>query len=284
MRVIDETLRDIDLLMTADFGVQRSGDVHQDFVDWLHYRARAVPMLRRRVLVSTIVQRKQAQFPAIGAIRAALEAGADIRPWLSDKIRNRKRDHRADMMFNDWQILHFHLSQVYRSTSSMRRSGPLLFAHVRAEEATLLDVQPHGSWTRTQLLEILLQTNAPALERYEQRGITPQKLTNEQYANLRSNHTNVAIDVCGRAFMPGMGLLGSGHAARLFFYRDFFFQTVTKFRHDLEANQIEPNLRRALFTVLGAPVRLGAHYDHHGLAIIDHNRPGLVLCQMKPLE
>src|ERR1700721_4505576 len=115
MRVIDETQHDLNLLMYAGFGAVLSGDFHRDFVGWLHYRARSVPMLPRRVFVSREVIQKQGKFPAIRAIRVALEAGSDVQPWLSDRIRRRKTDHCAEMMFNDWQILHFHLGNVYDS-------------------------------------------------------------------------------------------------------------------------------------------------------------------------
>lgn len=284
MQVIDDTQQDLVRLMAIDFGTGRRSDFHNDLIEWLHYRARRVPMLPRHVHISSeILLQREAQ-PAIEQIRTELAAGKDVGPWLSERTRTRKADHRADMMFNDWQIVHFHLGRFFQSPTTVRRSGLLLYAHVSAEEATLLDVQPHGAWAQQALLEILLRTNPPALERYEARGVTPTRLTDEQYGNLRANGGNITIEIGGRAFMPGIGLMASGHAARLVAYRDWFLSMTDKLRRAFEAGCVDPRLKPAMYTRLGVPVRLGAYYDHYGLAIIDKNRNGLMLHQMKPLE
>lgn len=110
------------------------------------------------------------------------------------------------------------------------------------------------------------------------------RLSDDQYKNLRANGGNSFIEIDGRAFMPGGGMLSSAHATRLYFYRDRFFIMAEKLQKDFEADWIEPNLRTAIYARLGMPVRLGAYYDHNGLAIIDKNRNGLVLHQMSPLE
>ena len=81
-------------------------------LDWLHFKARSIPPRPRSVRVSAEVARRTADFPAIDAIKAELEKGADLRPRLSDRVRKRKADPHADMMYNDWQIIHFHLGDV----------------------------------------------------------------------------------------------------------------------------------------------------------------------------
>ncbi len=284
MKVLDDTQTDLERLIAADFGVSSTGDYHADFVNWIHYRARRIPQLPRKVFVSQQIMLQQAKFPALERIRTALILGDDVGPWLSESARKNKSNHRADMMFNDWQIVHFHLGGFFQSPTTVRRSGPILFVHITAEHATLLDIQPHGGWTKTSMLEILLHTNPAALERYEARAVTPMRLSDNQYKNLRANGGNSLIEIDGRAFMPGGGILSSGHASRLYFYRDWFFRMVEKLQKDLEADLVEPNLRGAIYAQLGIPVRLGAYYDHNGMAIIDKSRNGLVLHQMKPLE
>lgn len=284
MQVVDDTQKDLERLIATDFGVSPTGDFQTDFVNWIHFRARRVPRLPRRVFTSQEVMLHHIQYPAIEKIRLALMAGGDVGPWLSEKTHKDKANYRADMMFNDWQILHFHLGGVFQSPTKIRRTGPLLFVHITGDEATLLDVQPHGSWTMTALLEILLRTNPTGLERYEGRGITPMRLSDDQYKNLRANGANTAIEIAGRAFMPGGGRLLSGHAMRLYSYRDWFFGMIEKFQQDFRADVVEPRLKPVIYARLGIPVRLGAYYDDRGMAIIDKNRSGLVLHQMKPLE
>jgi hypothetical protein len=282
VRVIDDTKADIERLIAADFGKSTSEDYQSDFVSWLHYRARRMPRLHRKVFLSQEIKLHLPSYPAITKIRGNLEQGGNLEPWL--RIEKRKPDHRADMMFNDWMIQHFHLGEVFQSPSVIKRTGPLLFAHISAEEATLIDVQPHGSWSMIRLLETLLATNPGALQQYEARGVTPYRLSDEEYKNLRSKNINVALDVAGRAFMPGGGKLTSGHAMRIYFYRDWFFRQLEHLQATLSAGVIEPHLRTAIYARLGVPVRLGVYYDDNGLAIIDKNRNGLVLHKMKPIE
>lgn len=284
VRVIDDTQNDLVRLMAADFGFLPSGDYQTDFINWIHFRARRVPRLPRQVFISQEVNSHELRYPAIKKIRLALMIGEDIDPWLSKKTQKNKINYKYDMMFNNWQILHFHLGEIFQSQKLVSRTGPLLFVHITAKEATLLDVRPHGSWTTMDLLEIFLRTNPPGLERYEVRGVTPMRLSDEQYKNLRANHLNSAIEISGRAFIPGGGILASGHAARLYYYRDWFFNMIKKLQHDLSADVVEPYLKPAIYARLGVPIKLGAYYDDHGMALVDKNRNGLVLHQMKPLE
>jgi hypothetical protein len=46
------------------------------------------------------------------AIRRELEVGGNLSPWLSDRVRRKPQNPRADLMFNDWQIAHFHLGSL----------------------------------------------------------------------------------------------------------------------------------------------------------------------------
>lgn len=284
MRVIDDTQNDLVRLMAADFGFLPSGDYQADFVNWIHFRARRVPRLPRQVFISQEVNNHEIQYPSIKKIRSALMLGENIDPWLSKKTQKNKTNYKYDMLFNDWQIIHFHLSEIFQSKTEIRRTKSLLFVHITAKEATLLDVSPHGSWTMINLLEILLRTNPIVLKRYEFLGVTPWRLSDEQYKNLRGKHANLIIEISGRAFMPGGGILASGHAARLYFYRDCFFNMIKKIQHDLSADKVEPHLKPAIYARLGVPIKLGAYYDDHGMALVDKNRNGLVLHQMKPLE
>lgn len=84
--------------------------------------------------------------------------------------------------------------------------------------------------------------------------------------------------------MPGGGKLSSGHAMRIYMYRDWFFRQLDHLQASLSAGIVEPRFRTVIYAKLGIPIRLGVYYDDDGLAIIDKNRNGLVLHQMKPLE
>jgi len=113
MQVIDETPADIRRLVEGDFGpFDETREFNLVFLDWLHYRARRIWQHPRKAVVSAEVLEKQKSYPAIAAIRRELEVGGNLSPWLSDRVRRKPQNPRADLMFNDWQIAHFHLGSL----------------------------------------------------------------------------------------------------------------------------------------------------------------------------
>jgi hypothetical protein len=139
--VIDETGEDIANLIRKDFGnIPETIDLNRAFLDWVHYRARRIPCRPRQIIMSREIRSKLSAHPAIDQISSTFRAGKDVRAWLSRKIETRMRSPRADMMFNDWQITHFHLGRVFVTPNMVGGTSDLLYAHVTAEHVTLLDV------------------------------------------------------------------------------------------------------------------------------------------------
>lgn len=230
MNVLDETRADIERLVAQDFDAANVGDYETKFINWLHYKARQIPRRPRKVFVSPQVMNRQFEFPSIEHIRKNLIDGYNVEPWLSNNLRKNEFTHESDMMFNDWQISHFHLgngTEINKSglKQSVSRSSLLLFVHISADNATMIDISEHGSWTKTSLLEILLRTNPIAFRQCELFGIKPDSLTDDERTNLRACGGNSPVEIEGRAFMPGRGIMSSKHAMRLVLYMDWFFDT-----------------------------------------------------------
>jgi hypothetical protein len=163
VRFIDETEADLRALIERDFGRLPDGGIaNRNVLDWMHYRARLIPRRPRQVTISEQVVAQMATYPTIKRLKTEFEVGGDVSPWLSDRVRNRKDDPMADLMFNDWQISHFHLGNLFVSPSKVgpRPKGELLlFALVKADRVTFLELHPHGAWTMQQILSVLLQTS-----------------------------------------------------------------------------------------------------------------------------
>lgn len=288
MIVHDETESDIRRLIEADFGLLAEGKRLSDaFLDWLHYRARRIPRVPRQVIVSREVTAKLGQFPAVSRIHAALQLGLDVSAHLNEGVRTDKANHQADMLFNDWQIVHFHLGNVLITRTKMSRTKPVLFAHIAHDKAILLDIRDHGpefgrsQWTQTELLEILLRADPNT--GYQVKGVTGQRLTDQQYSNLRSNRTNTIMEINGKALMPGMGISASGHSSRIMSHYIFFDRHVRHYREMFEKDQVPAEFKQAIYSALGVPVRLGVGYDEGGLSIIEKNR-GFVFIHLRPLD
>ncbi|WP_342111649.1 hypothetical protein [Methylobacterium sp. SI9] len=272
MLVVDETQADLAALILSDFGSLRSGaDPSRDLVDWLHYRARRVADRTRLITRSKEVEAHRATYPAIDEIANRLALGLDVSPWLSNTIRTKGSDPRADLMFNQWQVSHFHLGPWLNNPKRVKRSGPVLFAYIAADKASLLDVQPHDSWTRTNLLRILLRVDPSAMQDIGPSGATP--LTDTDHKTLRGKHSNATVDIDGRTYNPpGWGIMGSGDSMRFRVLADYVEHLIGRMLHQIQTNSLPPELMRQLASQIGVPVRLGIRFERGLLVLYDKNR------------
>lgn len=283
--VIDETDSDIIRLIASDFG-RMAANEKTAFLDWLHYRARRIPSRPRRLVISEEIKSKRTRYPAIERISAALRLGEDVSPWLSRKLLMQKHKPTADMMFNAWQITHFHLGLIFVRPALVAGKNDLLFAHVNANEATLLDIQPHGSWTKQSLLGILLETNPKVMEQWEVRGILPGRspLSDIDAKTLRAKHINGPFSYGSRVFNPGLGIMSSGHAVRLRLFADHLMHTIRDITKAIQSNSLPRDLLSIIAGKIGIPVRLGLAYDSDGTFTIFDKERGLKLFRSPPIE
>jgi hypothetical protein len=129
LQIIDETEADLRCLIEGDFGpLAPNVDIWDAAVDWVHYKARQIPQRPRCVIKSAECGKHRAVYGAIDRIATELRIGGDLSPWLSGSIHKKKADPKADLMFNDWQVNHFHLGEVFITPDTIQRSGDLLFA------------------------------------------------------------------------------------------------------------------------------------------------------------
>lgn len=287
--VIDETHDDIAELIRRDFGsTPETKGLDRAFLDWVHYRARRIPCRPRQVIMSSEVRSKLSAYPAISRIATGLLAGEDVSAWLSRKIETHMRSPRADMMFNDWQITHFHLGRVFVKPNMVGGTPDLLYAHVTAEYATLLDVLPHESWAAQDLLRILLETRPAAMERVEFRGILGPKRggrTDDELLELRTSGLNEPVVVSGRTFFaPGLGIVSSRHATRLSRFCDRIRVGISEVRTKIENNALGKPFAARIAQQIGVPVRLGILFDPAGTFTVYDKARHLPFCQSAALE
>jgi hypothetical protein len=282
MQLIDETVEDFTSLIEADFGpVDRSGEFERCLLDWLHFRARIIPRIPRYILSSPLVEAQQAKFPAIGKIALELRFGGDLQPWLGSSVMGKKRrSHRADMLFNDWSITHFHLGGVFTRSNMVRRTKPVLFAYVSNQRAVLLDVLLHGRgvnppWALQHLLEIMLQTCSEEMERFEIKGVygprNPTR-TDHDVRQMREAGLSSSAIIDGRVFMPGLGIASSGHSTRIVRYRAHLQRSIKQLKSNIVGNALPYRAQRVLQSKIGIPVRLGVRLVSDHLVFSDKSR------------
>jgi hypothetical protein len=262
--VIDDTETDIAELIRKDFGyTPERKDLNLALLDWVHYRARRIPCRPRQVIMSREVRSKLSMNQAISCISSALRAGEDVGAWLSRKIETHMRSPRADMMFNDWQITHFHLSRVFVKPNMVGGTPDLLYAHVTAEYATLLDALPHESWAAQKLLRILLETRPVAMERAEAKGILGTQRgsrTDDELLALRTSGLATSVLVSGRTFYL-TGISQSRHATRLVDFCSHLRIAILNLKKQIENGTIERPFASRIAMQIGVSVRLGVSFD-----------------------
>jgi hypothetical protein len=258
MLLIDETEGDLRALVERDFGRLGGPPTNRDVLDWMHYRARLIPHRLRAVTVSQEVAGQISGYPTIGQLKTELECGGDVSPWLSDRVRKRKDDAFADLMFNDWQISHFHLGRYFVSPNKAARGKLLLFALIKADRAVFLAINPHGAWTTTELLRILLRTSAHDLP--ELKGILPPKgggWTDAELIQLRQAGLGYSVQIDGKIFSPpGMGVSTSGHATRIVRQFNLLSMEIRNISRRFKENDLPRQLLKRLM-IIGVPARLG---------------------------
>jgi hypothetical protein len=274
MQVIDETESDLKALVEQDFGPISLALDDMTLLNWLHYRARLIPQRRRVIITSPQVGTKLSAFPVIHRIERALATGGDVSPWLSDDVRKQKSDPKADMLFNDWQISHFHLGNVSVTPHTVKvgRTRPLLFAYVGADSAVFLDVQPHRTWAMRDLLRILRDLSPESMP--ELKGVlgTQGKRTEQEILWLRKAGLSTLIEIDGRFFFPACGTSSSLHATRLVKALHDLRKTIAHVRFQLVSANLGPSVRREVAQMLAVPLRLGVRLIGGQLIVLDKVR------------
>lgn len=275
MRYSDETEADLKALIERDLGsLSADVDLRLALLDWLHLQGRQIPVRPRRVALSDTLKGKAARYPAIANIILELSSGGDLTPWLSERVRKRKGDFKADLMFNDWQISHFHLGTVFDRHRRVKRTGDLLFAYLNADRAVLLDVQPHGSWSMVELIRVLVRTSPQDVP--ELKGILGTQgggYTDDQIFELRRNGLNAPLQIDGKVYMaPGLGIASSGHASRITHLAGAILRALVDTRRALETNTLPRHHMVQLANTIGLPVRLGLRLEAGSLIIYEKTR------------
>jgi hypothetical protein len=287
LKVIDETRDDLAALIRKDLGPQTLlEDFDRVLLDWFHYLARSVPRRPRAIKFSSKIELQKSKYPSIEKIAHELKFAGDVRPWLSNSIRANKSNHKADMLFNDWQIHHLHVGDFYESPVATKRSPQLLFVYITAQTAAFLDILPHGSWTSEKILDSLFDVIPEVMDSFELRGIIPSRegwSARDRY-ELRRANLNAPIQISDRVFMaPGGGIATSGHAVRLVKCRDDCLDMIDQTIFEIQNNKLPAHLSNSLARDLGTPVKLGVRLSAGQMITYDKSR-GIDFMLLRPVE
>jgi len=175
LRFIDRTRTDLAEILSADLKQVVTADtVNAKLVDWIE-------LMNRRLPDDVWKIEKSREFLA-SPFRAQYRPGLDIiernfRDGTSNRAHQSKTTEIADyndLLFNDWAVHHFHLSDEYDG-DFCKRTGPILFAYFYGDTVFFLDILEHGRrspnvWADQHLVEVLDNNWPKITEKFHLKG------------------------------------------------------------------------------------------------------------------
>jgi hypothetical protein len=139
-----------------------------------------------------------------------IEAGADLKPYLSRDILKKKRPDRNDGLLNSWGIQHFH----FRAEGT----DHLLFCVITGSDVFAIQAMPHNAdhlWVNTLLIQIVHDNWPELIARAKQTLLKPEVFPAAKRHSLRGYNANFPITVAdGTVYLPPAGgTMASGDSA-----------------------------------------------------------------------
>lgn len=184
-------------------------------VQHYNYLKRIVPPKPRQIKKSDVFTCPADLAAGLSFLENKITSGQDILPHLSRKLKN--LDEIDDLLY-DWGIFHIHLGTTIESDGYIKRTGPLLFCFFDDENFYFLNVMPHGSWTRQDMLKTIHRNWPHTIDDYRIKnenvvGLS-HNVTDDEIKQLRKANINVLIEVEPAIIYvtPGGGFVASGHS------------------------------------------------------------------------
>lgn len=184
-----------------------------------------------------------------------IKDGKDIAPHLSKQIKNLKYD---DDLLNDWGIYHIHLGTKMDNSNFIERTGALLFARFDELNAYCINVMPHGSWSKQDMVKCVHQNWPESVSRYLLKGISDLEYTpsDKDIKTLRKGHITTMVKIAdGIIYAPlGGGFMTSGISTEVVRISDYYMQRMWEFEKILKERT--EDIVRALAGKEDVPIRL----------------------------
>jgi hypothetical protein len=191
---------------------------------WLDFRLRYVDLQPRKVILSNAFPKKDLPTDAQNALLnfvKMIESGYDLNPYQGRglKLRNDtssdKCDARTDLLWADWGIHHFHLSDepIPQDRYFSKAADYLLFCLVCGDEVAFIDVLQHpkkSGFANQELMETIAESWPEYMNQFKLNGILPDaedKYTQDEFHELRASGITTCLTIKNDVYVGlGMGL------------------------------------------------------------------------------
>jgi hypothetical protein len=230
-------------LLSIGFAVKPNEEKRNICLWYFNLRKRLVMPVPRIVLISKEFSCPPDLNDGLKMIKEKIVKGQNITPHLSRRISAQKITNLDydDAFLNDWGIHHLHLGTVIKDDGFIDRTDLLLFARFDNKYAYFINVMPHGSWTKQQLIKILYDNWPVSIEMYRLKGVLglERKISDDDYKALRGSNVSTAVEI-GEGIVYGSiggGYTTSGLSVEVLMASDYFTKLVHKLEEDLRSNK-----------------------------------------------
>jgi hypothetical protein len=133
-------------------------------------------------------------------------AGENLIPHLTRTIKDIRYN---DLLLNDWGIHHLHLSSKVEADGFVKRNEYILYALFNKNDAYLIQIMDHKSFSKQELLRILHKNWPESISKYRAIDLKPSStiITDEDIQQYRKSGLMVLVEVEGVVYFPmGGGL------------------------------------------------------------------------------
>ncbi|WKN40526.1 hypothetical protein [Tunicatimonas pelagia] len=199
-------------LLNRGYTINDDWDNHKVSNYYFNLVRRLIEPKKRNVLRSNVFTCPTEHQNGLNLIVCKIESGIDLTPHLSKSIRNLIYD---DDLLNDWGIYHLHLGTELEDQSEfIKRTGPLLYVRFDNDNAYLINVFNHQSWTKLDIIRIIHNNWPDSIEPYRLTDVIGLEYppTDHDIKELRNAHINSLVELDqGIVYIPlGGGLASSG--------------------------------------------------------------------------
>lgn len=218
-------IQNIAKLFIEYFDKRLNEKINDYVLNWIEYVIRLIPPKKREVHFSKGFWERAPKecCEQIRSLADKFKSGQDVNPYLSKTVQNALQGKRTDMLWTDWEICHFHLSEnIPNGSYFSKRSDYLLFAIIGDYFVCFLDARPHpkgAEFADPELYKYICESWPELVNNLE--GISPDKdWSKEEIHKFRQRCLNVCYSYNGQVKALGGLTTVSGKSVRSVFLKD----------------------------------------------------------------
>jgi hypothetical protein len=234
-------LKQLPILQEKDYIDIPENKLDYYYFNWLNRAIRPKP---RKVHISKELNCHAPLQKGLDLIIQKIEKGEELIPHLSRKIKD---INYSDQLLNDWGIHHLHLGTLIEKDGFVQRNprvsqlyNYLLYARFDEENAYLIDVMDHDSFSNQRLIQIIHYNWPETIKRFkvDEAFTLDNPVSNEFVKELRNMGGTYFIEAeKGVIYAPiGGGYSVAGTSVRSLTDSDYYHNKVTHLEKHVKEN------------------------------------------------